>query len=241
MLSVQISRIGYVPPGSYLAREPDRYSENLEKYRSRGGIEVSAGLSRFLHGNEARNSGDLTRYFLFCLVIDQLLKEGVAGDVAELGVYKGNTAFLLADYAIRASRTAYLLDTFDGFAATDLTGLDASKPVEFTDTSIEAVKTVVGDKNVQFVAGHFPSTASQIPDGARFSLVHIDCDLYAPFKAGLEFFYPRLVRGGFLIMHDYASLHWDGVERAVDDFFADKPERIIPIPDKSGTVIVRKV
>jgi len=36
------------------------------------------------------------------------------------------------------------------------------------------------------------------------------------------------------------SLYWDGVERAVNEFFADKPERFIPIPDKSGTIAIRK-
>ena len=41
-------------------------------------------------------------------------------------------------------------------------------------------------------------------------------------------------------MHDYMTLHWEGVERAVDEFFADKPESIIPIPDMGGTVVARK-
>jgi Macrocin-O-methyltransferase (TylF) len=70
----------------------------------------------------------------------------------------------------------------------------------------------------------------------RYALLHLDCDLYAPTRAGLEFFYPKLVRGGFLIIHDYMSFYWDGVEKAIDEFFANKPERFIPIPDKSGTI-----
>jgi O-methyltransferase len=60
-------------------------------------------------------------------------------------------------------------------------------------------------------------------------------------KAALEYFYPRLVPGGFFILHDYSSLYWDGAEKAIDEFLADKPERVMPIPDKSGTVVVRKV
>jgi O-methyltransferase len=48
------------------------------------------------------------------------------------------------------------------------------------------------------------------------------------------------VPGGFLIIHDYMSLYWDGVEKAINEFFADKPERFIPIPDKSGTIVIRK-
>jgi O-methyltransferase len=60
-------------------------------------------------------------------------------------------------------------------------------------------------------------------------------------KSGLEFFYPRLTPGGFLVLHDYSSLEWDGAEKAIDEFLADKPERVIPIPDKSGTVVLRKI
>ena len=42
-----------------------------------------------------------------------------------------------------------------------------------------------------------------MPEDMVFALVHLDCDLYAPMRAGLEFFYPKLVPGGFMIIHDY--------------------------------------
>jgi hypothetical protein len=45
---------------------------------------------------------------------------------------------------------------------------------------------------------------------------------------------------GFLIVHDYSSLHWPGAEQAVDEFFADKPENIVLMLDISGSIIVRK-
>lgn len=41
-------------------------------------------------------------------------------------------------------------------------------------------------------------------------------------------------------MHDYSSLFWDGLETAVNEFLADKPEGIVPLPDLAGTVAVRK-
>ena len=41
-------------------------------------------------------------------------------------------------------------------------------------------------------------------------------------------------------MHDYGSLYWDGLEKAVDTFFADRVEAIVPIPDMCGTVVARK-
>jgi len=47
-------------------------------------------------------------------------------------------------------------------------------------------------------------------------------------------------RGGMLVLHDYASGHWPGIRRAGDAFLLDKPERVVLMPDKSGTAIFRK-
>jgi hypothetical protein len=78
------------------------------------------------------------------------------------------------------------------------------------------------------------------PDG-RYCLVHLDCDLYAPMTSALAYFYPRLVPGGFLMAHDYSSLHWSGAETAIDEFFLDKPECPLPLPDSAGSVAIRKL
>ena len=75
----------------------------------------------------------------------------------------------------------------------------------------------------------------------RFALVHLDADLYEPTKAGLEYFYDKLEPGGFLILHDYGSPHWPGVLRAAQEFFANKPEKLIRIPDRSGSSLIRKI
>ena len=74
----------------------------------------------------------------------------------------------------------------------------------------------------------------------QYAVVHLDCDLYAPIKAGLEFFYDRVSPGGILIVHDYANPCWDGPKRAVDEFMPRIAENLVLIPDKSGTAIIRK-
>jgi len=187
------------------------------------------------------NHEDMARFFFFSLAFDQIRKEEVAGDLVELGVYQGHTATLIATMARRLGRTAWLFDTFEGFSERDLQGIDvAVQGTAFADTSLEAVRAAVGDTNVRFVKGFFPDTANEVPADASFCLVHIDCDLYAPIISSLEFFYPRLAPGGFMIIHDYSSLCWNGAEKAVDEFFADKGEPVIPLPDYSGSVVIRK-
>ena len=224
----------------YDAHIPQRYTVNRDRYLARGGlVRIEEDVAGFVH--EGRNVGDMARFYSFCLVLDQLAKERLPGDIAELGVYKGDTATLLAKMARRLGKTAYLLDTFEGFNNDDLTGIDADIRMEFTDTSIEAVKANVGEISVTYIKGYFPASAAQLPADNQYCLVHIDCDLYAPMLSSLEYFYPRLVPGGYLLMHDYTSLHWNGAEEAIDRFFADKPESVITLPDGAGTAIVRKL
>lgn len=223
----------------YRADIPQRYNDNAELYLARGGkVRLGQDVRPFVADGD---HGDISRFFFFCLMQDQIIKEGLRGDLAELGVYKGNTAALLATIARRTGRTAYLFDTFEGFNERDIAGIDADKQLaQFTDTSLSAVKARVGEDNVRYVQGYFPDTLSQVPDDLRFCLVHIDCDLYEPIKAALGYFYPRLVPGGFLVMHDYTSLAWNGAERAIDEFFADKPEWVIPLTDGAGSAVIRR-
>jgi len=66
-------------------------------------------------------------------------------------------------------------------------------------------------------------------------------DLEKPITESLKYFYPKLKKGGFLIMHDYSSLYWKGSKNAIDTFFMDKEEMIVPIADKSGSCVIRKI
>lgn len=226
--------------GNLRADPPQRYLGNYSRYLARGGQRhLDEDLKGYLAGGA--NEGDMARFYFFSLAFDQIVKEGLEGDLAELGVYKGNTATLLAAYARRLGVTAYLLDTYEGFSREDLVGIDAdAKAGAFSDTSLEAVRALVGEESVRFIKGSFPATAAELPKDSTYCFVHIDCDLYVPMASALEYFYPRLVPGGFLVAHDYSSLHWKGAEKAVDEFFLDKPECPLPLPDGAGSVAIRK-
>jgi hypothetical protein len=195
---------------------------------------------QFIRGSARNNRGDLPRLYMLLLNIARVLKEKIPGDLAEIGVYKGNTARILAEAARAGGRRLYLFDTFGGFDAADF---NASEPASasFRDTSLAAVKEFVGTQSVDYVVGRFPDSLSGMEMPDRFAIVHLDCDLYKPTAAGLAYFYPRLSSGGLLILHDYSSGHWGGCAQAIDEFLKDKPERPVLIPDKAGTAIVVKL
>jgi O-methyltransferase len=218
---------------------PQRFGAKYGRYQQLGGlVDVTEDAQAYAGAEPIR---DVERFMFLSLAFDQIHKEGVEGDFAELGVYQGSTASVLARHARRLNRHIYLLDTYDGFDQQDFSGMDAGRTVAFADTSLEAVRARVGQENTTYIKGYFPQTAEHLPKDGRYCLVHIDTDLYAPIMSGLEYFYPRMVPGGFLIVHDYGSLAWEGAEKAVDTFFADKPESVIHIPDSSGSAVIRRL
>ncbi len=202
--------------------------------------EIANLSEKWIAGNVTNNAGDLPRLYAMVLNVKQIFEENVLGNVAELGVYRGNSAAVLAHYCRKYHRQLFLFDTFQGFDEKDLVGADRSRMAEFRDTSLEYVRDLVGDKDVQFIEGRFPQSIPTDVYGHQFCLVHIDCDLYEPAKAGLEFFYPRLAPSGLLIMHDYANPYWLGIKRAVDEFCHGIPEKPVIFGDKSGTAMIRK-
>lgn len=202
--------------------------------------ELHALSERWVRSNFSTTAGDLPRLYALCLNIKQVMADGIAGDFAELGVFRGNSAAVLAHYARQHGRLTFLFDTFDGFAATDLTGVDSNKIRVFDTTSLDLVRQNVGDDRVTYIKGHFPDSITSRAAERSFAVVHLDCDLYKPTRAALEFFYPRLSAGGLIIMHDYSNIYWKGAKQAIDEYMCQITESLILIPDKSGTAMIRK-
>lgn len=187
---------------------------------------------------------DTVRRDMLILLLKDITERRVPGEMAELGVYKGSTARLIHYYA--PERKLYLLDTFSGFDQRDVqrerekTGILKDSKA-FSDTNIATVRTSIRmlNDNVEFFPGFFPQSVPPRLNETRFAFVHLDADLYDPILAGLQYFYPKMSRGGVLVVHDYNS--WLGARTAVRDFFGDKPEIPVPMPDKSGSAVIVKV
>jgi len=223
-------------PFTFIAYQPDSYAY----FNSH--TEFHNLFKSFISHNKFNNAGDVPRLWSFILNIKQVLNENIPGDFAELGVWRGNTASVLAHYAASTNRKVYLFDTFEGFDTRDLEGIDKDKQMAFTDTSLAMVKEVIGISSdvCKFVKGYFPSTVSKEHKANIYSIVSIDCDLYEPMKAGLEVFYPLMSKGGLFLLHDYSSMFWDGAKKAIDEFCIKNGEYVILMPDKSGSAFIRK-
>jgi hypothetical protein len=128
------------------------------------------------------------------------------GDLMELGVYKGGTAKLICE--AKDDRPIYLFD-----------------PFEFTTP--EFVQELLKDyQNVHIYKGFFPEAGDPVKD-KNFALVHMDINSYEPTLESLKFIYPKMVKGGIILSHDYSHAAYPGIKQAFDEFFAEKPEIVL--------------
>ncbi len=167
------------------------------------------------------------------------------GEVWEAGVFQGGTALMLRRLieasagAGEADRTAMrLFDTFQGMPATR-DDLDLHREGDFSDTSLDAVRSLVGNEPwIDYRPGLVPDTFAGLAD-CTVRLAHVDLDIYEGILSACEFIYPRLVPGGMMVFDDYGFWTCPGARAAVDQFFADKPERPLALP--TGQAIMTRL
>jgi len=182
---------------------------------------------------------DTNRYYTLFLCTEKILENKISGHLAELGVYQADfsreISLLLPDKDI------YLFDTFDGFddkqLAYDVSNFSTQNKSFVSSEDIVLNKMPYPNRCI-VKKGVFPDTARDVK--TSFCLVSIDADLYTPTLAGLNFFYPNLVNGGFIFVHDYNNKNWPGVKKAVDKFINKMKINFVPIPDANGTIIITK-
>ena len=172
-------------------------------------------------------------YMLYSIAKSQ---QELDGDMAEVGVYQGGSAKLISE--VKGDRKLFLFDTFIGLQelSDDDThfGKKHWKKNEFSDTSLETVKDYLSSyNNIQIIEGEFPKTADCIHD-SKFSFVHLDVDLYRSIIECLKFFYPRLVNGGIILVHDY---HSDGIQKAFKEFLQSNKVQLIELTGSQCMII----
>ncbi len=156
------------------------------------------------------------------------------GDIAEIGVYRGGSSYLMAKTALE--RTIYSLDTFEGMPETD-PKYDFHKSGDFADIPSDTISWLSSLPNIRVCKGLFPDETAKAVSDNMYGLVHIDVDIYKSVKDCLEFFYPRTRAGGFLVSDDYGAITTRGAKVAWDEFFSDKPETTIYLPTGQCFVI----
>jgi hypothetical protein len=159
--------------------------------------------------------------------IETVLREGVEGDLIETGVWRGGACIfmraVLAAYGI-TDRKVFVADSFEGLPKPDERKYPADKgDTHYIHTFLAVSKEVVEnnfkkygllDDQVVFLKGWFKDTLPNAPI-EKLSILRLDGDMYGSTMESLEYLYPKLSKGGFCIIDDYALR---GCQMAVNDY-----------------------
>jgi len=182
----------------------------------------------------------------YTLYSSVLATRHLSGAIAEVGVYKGNTAKIICE--VKESKQLILFDTFAGMPNSKISVKDDWELNTHRDTSLESVQEyLISYSDVLFVPGEFPESVAgskhrRYIEDQVFSFVNIDVDLYQSTLDCLNFFYPRLVSGGRLVSHNYnikrsPGGNTPGVKEAFFEFFDGQEEKIIEIAETQCMVV----
>lgn len=165
---------------------------------------------------------DRPRYERLKQFIEQT--EHLEGDVVEVGVYKGGTAYFFCQHT---TKKVYLFDTFEGLPA--VTAHDLHHKGDFKDTSIRHVtELLAGFTNFSIYQGVFPAENAKYVEFKKFSLVHLDVDIYPSVKECLAFFGTRMAAGGIIVLDDYNARTCPGAKVAADEYCLSAGRTVMP-------------
>jgi len=175
--------------------------------------------------------------------VEYTIKNNISGSIVECGVWKGGSMMAVVKTLIKMNsndRDLYLFDTFTGMTqpskldvgvgtaekAVDIfnkekTGEDTSNWIR---ASINEVKKNFANldynqKKIHFIEGKVEETIPKnSPD--KIALLRLDTDWYESTKHELIHLFPKLSRGGIIIIDDYDD--WEGCRKAVDEYIINE-------------------
>lgn len=167
--------------------------------------------------------------------LETVFATDIDGAVTEFGCYAGTTSLfirrLMDAYGQSSVRELHVYDSFEGLPAKNQ---QDSSPVgaDFRAGELNvSKKQLLHEFQKARLAppivhkGWFKDlTARDVPEHIAFAF--LDGDFYDSIIDSLRLVWPRLSPGGILTLDDYQRDALPGVERAVRDFFQDKPHTV---------------
>lgn len=184
-------------------------------------------------------------------------QEFLVGDFVECGVWKGGNIILLKKLIEKFNfkKNIYGFDTFEGMvdpsfydvnynnkSAKKMFDEHKKKDIGFALCSLDDVKRNIKKNtktdNIFLIKGKVENTLKikkKLPK--KISILRLDTDFYESTKIELEILFPRLVKGGVLIVDDYGF--WKGAKKAVDEYFCDY-RQFMHYVDHSCRLLIKK-
>lgn len=173
----------------------------------------------------------ITHYELF------KMSSKIPGCIIECGVFKGASLIRFATFLklLKSNKKIIAFDTFGKHTTTKISSdhkrrkilLSHGKEAISEKQLMDVLKRKGLEKNIQLIKGDITETVPnflKLNPKLKISLLNLDVDFYEPSMSILENFYPKLSKGGVLMLDDYGV--WDGETMAVDEYFVGKKIKI---------------
>ncbi len=237
-----IDLVRHVPPGSDAALPRDASTADRDILRRIGALTMTSPARQL------------------CLIqaVRHLARQRVEGCIVECGVWRGGSSMAAALTLLQegdAGRELFLYDTFEGMTEPSEhdrmpDGTTARLRLARDPRRLGEVWAVAGEADVRrhmqstgypagqvhFIKGAVEDTLPARAPAGPIALLRLDTDWYASTRHELEHLYPRLCRGGLLIIDDYGD--WQGARLAVDEYFAGSGSYLHRI-DETGRLVVK--
>jgi O-methyltransferase len=164
----------------------------------------------------------------------------VEGDFVECGVDHGGTAMGVLQLTEISDRTFWLLDTFKGLDAGQLTAAEQRTAgfLDYEDSFERVSRTFADQKNVRLIRGTVPQTLPLVT-APKVAFLHLDMNATVPEIAALQYFWPLMPAGGIVVMDDYGWPRHREQKAGFDRFAAEQPTAILQLPTGQGVMVKR--
>ena len=138
------------------------------------------------------------------------ISQNLRGDIVELGTGRGMVMSAVLSSLVNwetSNKNLWLVDTFESNAINPSTGIqDGDQPVQshYAESFAGTKKNFNEFTNVKIVKGYVPDCLDRVLC-KEISFLHIDLNRAMPEVAGLEYFWERIVKGGVVLLDDYAQ------------------------------------
>ena len=155
----------------------------------------------------------------------------------ECGVGEGtSTYFALKEITEQQKITNFhfhLYDAWDTMLQKQLVKNELSNIHTYNELNLNITKSNLHEyeKYIIYHQGYIPDSFKTEPESPNFiSYLHIDLNAVNPTMDALEFFYPKLAKGGVILFDDYGWDVYIDTKLAIDNYFKDLPGMLFKLP-----------
>jgi O-methyltransferase len=164
----------------------------------------------------------------------------LSGDFVECGVNRGflsMSVMTYIDFNRLPDRKFYLFDTYSGLVDDQVTAEDKAAFRNYYENTYECVVDSFREfTNAVIVKGVVPESLKTVRID-QVAYLSIDMNCTQPELAALEYFWPKMVSGGVIVLDDYGFSGHEAQKKAADGFAAKMGACILSVPTGQGLLI----